>query len=149
MSYFMTVAGDISSLKLEGTDGFRLVPVAEAQKYIQNLAAEIQEADGSPLFLVDDGESGTSHNIVCQAQDSLNENGTLDGTIMLKLMEQFAQNGNPLRIWWATNDPRAHDSAEIFSSLNEVIARLKEQAGHGNLKIRFIPSNKPAPGARP
>lgn len=50
MSYFMTVAGDTSSLQLDNIAGFTLVPANEAQKYIQNLANELQAADGAPLL---------------------------------------------------------------------------------------------------
>jgi hypothetical protein len=140
MSYFMTVAGDTSSLRLDGINGLRLVPMNEAQKYILALSAEIQETDGSPLFLVDDGESGTSHNIVVDAENNLHENGTLDGTTLLKLMEQFTQSGNYFRIWYASNTPSSHNSGEICTSLWVLIDRLKEQAAEGrHLQIRFLP----------
>jgi hypothetical protein len=139
MSYFMTVAGNITALKLDNVTGFSLVPVNEAQEYIQNLAGEIQAADGSPLFLVADGESGTSHDIVCDAENNLKENGTLEGTIMLNLMQQFAKNGNAFRVWWAGNGSQAHNSGEVFSSLNEIVAKLEEQAYGRDIQIRFMP----------
>jgi hypothetical protein len=49
MSYFMTLAGN--PVNLTGFEPLKLIPVMQAQKYIQKLAPTLIKADGEPLFL--------------------------------------------------------------------------------------------------
>jgi hypothetical protein len=60
MSYFMTTAGE--RIDLSDLAPLELVEASEAQNYLQNIASDISAADGEPLHLIHDGETGTSDN---------------------------------------------------------------------------------------
>jgi hypothetical protein len=62
MSYFTVIVGDIGALV---PDAGTLVLVRDAQSYIAALGETLSEADGRPQFLWEDGESGTSTDVVC------------------------------------------------------------------------------------
>jgi hypothetical protein len=137
MSYFMTVAGSLPSLHLSDSGSVRFIPISEAQPYLQALAPDIAKADGVPLFLVEDGETGTSHEIVVDAEDRLGRGETLNGTVMFTLMQAFADRGNTFRVWWAANKPDAYNSGVVCTSLSDVVSTLQNQASRGqDLQVR-------------
>src|SRR4051812_33986507 len=120
MSYFMTISGVPPNV--EDLEGVTLVPVAETQDYVRDCAAELEAVDGSPLYFVDDCETGTSHDLVVDGENYIRGNGSPTGNVLVTLIERLAANGNAFRIWWANNDPRAHHEVAHCQSVEEVIA---------------------------
>jgi hypothetical protein len=119
MSYFMTTAGpwiDLSDLwPLE------LVPAENAQYYIKDMQAFLFQEDGEPVYLVHDGETGTSHNIINAASTCFAFNYTLVGSSLLELFERFCHSGHVFRIWYASNEQNVHTQVLQCNSLEEVI----------------------------
>lgn len=106
MSYFMITAGpwiDLSDLS-----PLELISPERTQYYIRDLHTFLSREDGEPLYPVDDGETGTSHNFIIDACDSFFINSTLTGTTLLELCRRLCHQNHVFRIWWASNDENAH-----------------------------------------
>ena len=102
----MTISGKVSAGDVPATA--ILVPAASAQAYVANLESRLAQLDGAPVFFVDDGESGTSHDLVGQVGDALVEGRPLREVPFIVLLERCIRNGWNFRVWLADNDPQAH-----------------------------------------
>lgn len=128
MSYFMTISGDIHA---EILPPLELLPISSGQKYIADLEAELSVADGTPLWFVNDGRTGTSHDFVSDAQDHYNEHGTIEGTVLLSLMKTCVAADCVFRIWWASNDPSCYRKLTEFTSLQELCSGIGRMLSDG------------------
>ena len=100
----MTVAGNISRLSSNVAE---LIPAHLAQPYIANLQARLESLDGSPVYLVHDGESGTSDRVVVDLKTALWEEVDPSSTALFAILSICFESGISFRIWLANNDPNA------------------------------------------
>ena len=107
MSYFIVTVGKKLDLKLPGVT---LVPFAQAQDYIRDRATDLAAGhDRSELFVICDPALEASADIVAMAEGQVRLSGTaLESTALGQVIAACVAAGNSLRIWWATNDPQAH-----------------------------------------
>jgi hypothetical protein len=134
MSYFMTTAGpwiDLSNLS-----PLELTPAEQAQYYIRDRHAFLSQQDGEPLYLVDDGETGTSHKFISAASSYLYLNGSLVGCTLFKLCKCLCPCGHVFRIWYASNEEHAHIQVLQCNSFEEVM-RAIETYVHANQDIQI------------
>ncbi len=133
----MTISGPI--IDLSDLKPLELIKASKAQDYIKNLESELMKADGSPLYLVHDGWSRTSDDFVAEAWNHLQEHGTIEGTLLLTLIERLISNGNSFRIWYASNDPKAYLNAVTCSDLKEILEVVNEQGSKiQEIQIRYL-----------
>ena len=102
MSYFMTISGE---LPLQSFPPLEFLPISKGQRYVANLEAEFAAADGSPVWFVHDGQTGTSHAFVSDARDYYGGSGNIDGTQLLLLIKACIDADCGFRIWWPTHKP--------------------------------------------
>jgi hypothetical protein len=126
MSYFITVSG--KKIDLSGLQPIELVPADKAQYYIKNLALELSALDGAPLFLVDDGSSGTSDDVVTPVISLLKRGGQIDETPFHRLLIHLSEHNCILRIWHASNISNAHLRVKDCNSLEDAIYEILEQS---------------------
>jgi len=121
-----------------------LIPAHEAQQYIQERESELTAIDGAPVHLVHDGTSGTSHDLIAQAEDHAQKQGTLQGTLLFKLIEQAVASGCAFRIWWAADGPSLPVPTECDSP-GQAIRVLQDQIDAGSdLAVRYHPETRTA-----
>ncbi len=136
MSYFMTTAGPW--LDLSDISPLELIPAEEAQHYVKVRQAFLSRADGQPVYLVHDGETGTSDNFISAARTYLGFNGTLAGCSLLELVERLCDSGHVFRIWYACNEENAHTKVLPCHSLEEVIRAIELYTKtHQDIQIRY------------
>jgi hypothetical protein len=145
MSYFMTIAGEVPR---QAFPSLKFMPISEGQKYIADLDLELSLADGTPLWFVHDGETGTSHSFVSNAQSHFNEHGSPEGTLLLRLMQDCVKAGCTFRIWWAAVDPGCYRNVPEFTSIDELFAGIARMLGEGcDISLRW--NGHGQPGASP
>jgi hypothetical protein len=136
MSYFMTTAGpwiDLSDLS-----PIELIAAEQAQYYIKDRQAFLSQEDGAPLFLVHDGETGTSDNIILDANSYLFDKGTLAGSTLLELCKRLCHKNHIFRIWYASNQADAHLQVTGCHSLEEVIRAIEMcENAYEDIQIRY------------
>lgn len=76
-----------------------LLETALAQDYIRDRTSAICEVDGEPLFLVHDGESQTSHDIVVPAYNQILDRAPLSDTDFGKILTDLLIAGHTVRVW--------------------------------------------------
>ena len=134
MSYMMTISG---ALPTQTFAPIEFLPISKGQKYIADLEAELSLADGTPLWFVHDGRTGTSHDFVSDAQDHYNEHDTLDGTMLLRLTESLAVN-SVFRIWWASDKPSCYRSLATFTNIQELRLGIAKMLAEGkDIAVRY------------
>ena len=136
MSYFITSAG--TQIKLPPNASFKLTPLKDAQKYLQKLAPTLTIIDGSPLFFVDDLKTGTSHDIVCDAQIALNQGGKFSETLLHSILKMLLESGHIIRIWYADDTADAHLRLDEYQSLAAAESCFAKQALQ-TIRIRISP----------
>jgi hypothetical protein len=137
MSYFIMTAG--SEIDISDLPPAELIPASKAQYYISGLAQELEAADGKPLFLVHDGHSGTSDELIPEEYGLAPEERD-QGVFFFKIITRLAQSGNTVRIWLAGNDPKAHQSVENHATAEGFVKAVKERFdAHRNINLRFGP----------
>ncbi len=124
----MTISGALPSQTFPPLE---FLPVSKAPKYIADLEQELADADGSPLWFVHDGQTGTSHEFVCNAQNYYNEHQSLDETLLLRLMKSCIEAGSVFRIWWASGEPNCHRDMREFAGSEELGAGLSKMLSEG------------------
>ena len=137
MSYFATVSGPrASAIQVRG---LRLVPVRDAQSYVRGLEEHLSASDGTPVYLCDDGTTGTSHDFVGGAEDYAAEHGTLIGHPMLDLLDICEKNGVVLRIWWADDRSDAPDRVITCKTAAEASANMLDPGNPRGWHVRLVP----------
>ncbi len=132
----MTTAGPW--LDLSDLSPLELIPAEQAQYYIRDLQALLSQEDGAPIYLVHDGETGTSHNFINDASSYLFHGGTLAGSPLLELCKRLCKQGHVFRIWWASNEENAHTQLTQCHSLGQVIRAIEMYLGASeDIQIRY------------
>lgn len=140
MSGFMTITGPI--LDLSDLKPIELIEASKAQDYIQRLEKDLAIADGSPVYLVHDGITGTSDDFIGEAWNTLQLGKSIKGTLLLSLIERLIANGNTFRIWHAANDPNDYLHVKDCFSIDEIL-RVTSQVKQ--ILIRYLANQKNAP----
>ena len=97
MSYFATISGvDLNTLHIAGVS---FTPANQTQDYVRRLAGELGDLDGLPVYLVDDGVTGTSHEIIGEAIEVAYSNGDLLGTRVGAVLQLCEKTGGVFRVW--------------------------------------------------
>ena len=127
MSYFMTTAGE--KIDLSDLAPLEFVDASNTQPYMQNISNNIMEADGTPLYLIHDGETGTSDNFISEINEYFGINGTMEGSVFFNLLDKLSKTNNSIRVWWANNRDDAWKTvADIETKeelFNYVLERIK------------------------
>jgi hypothetical protein len=126
MSYFITVSGVVPDLS--GLEPIELVEVANAQHYIEGLAEQLTKLDGGPLFLVHDGHSGTSDDLVSPAVTSVKMGEPIENSPLNSLLNRLSKGNHTLRIWDAGGGADAHLRVRHCESLEAAIREFRDQA---------------------
>jgi hypothetical protein len=129
MSYFMTVAGSIAAGDVPPPA--KLVPAAQAQSYIAKLEPHLIELDGGPVYLVDDGDSGTSEDVVMETYEALWAKQPVGGLPFVVLLERCFDRGWNFRVWLAGNDTSDH--TKNIKRVTDVNAVLESIQNHGGV----------------
>jgi hypothetical protein len=135
MSYFMTIAGP--KVDLRGLPAVELLPPSGAQEYIKERAVELARLDGSPVFLVHDGSSGTSDGIVSEAWSLAAAGKPFENSILARLISLLRHSDHTVRIWYADNTADAHLRVEECKSMEDMWEQLKSQAGRRTIAFRI------------
>ena len=102
----MTISGEPPS---DAIDGVRFTLASQAQEYIRKLADEISTTDGSPLYLAEDIDSGTSTDFIARAETTVHLTGRLQDTLFANLLQACVRHGNTFRErWWGSGATRCH-----------------------------------------
>jgi hypothetical protein len=120
---------------------YSFTPALQAQEYVRGLASAIAELDGSPVHLCDDGESGTSHNFICDVEDFVRENETLAGSPLEPVLELCERRRAVLRVWWADNDADAYLRAPSARDRTELLHLLLTQSDFPGWVVRYRPGS--------
>ena len=124
----MTVAGSITAGDVPPPG--RLVPASKAQPYIARLEADIARLDGSPVYLIDDGESGTSEDLIMETNEALWEERPVAELPLVILLERCFKNNWNFRAWLATNDSEAHvKGLETVGDLRSALEAVRKSRG--------------------
>lgn len=127
MSYFMTVTGKIAPLS---SNAIELIPAHLAQDYIAKLEAHLESMDGSPVYLVHDGESGTSDGLVADLKAALWEKTDPSATTLYCILSTCFESGINFRIWLASDAPDAlATTSEAVSDMASTLEAFKLQHG--------------------
>jgi len=95
----------------------------------------------APVYLVDDGTTGTSDDFVTDGENALINNGTLEGSVLFSVIQRLAAQGNAILIWLANNDLLAYQAAEPCSSVEELLAVVRRQTAVNRPIQVFLPAN--------
>ena len=121
MSYFMTISGKLPAGDFSPVE---FMPISKGQKYIANLESELSMADGAPVWFAHDGQTGTSHDFVSEAQNHCCEHGSFEGTLLYRLMSACVMAGCVFRIWWASDALTCYRNLTEYSSLDELCSGI-------------------------
>ena len=131
----MTVSGELPA---QAFAPIEFLPISKGQKYIADLEAELSLADGTPLWFVHDGRTGTSHDFVSEAQNYYFEHETIEGTLLLRLIESLAGAGCVFRIWWASDQSSCYRDLAIFDSVQELRVGVAKLVADGeDIALRY------------
>lgn len=140
MSYFIVISGKNASAL--SVDEGCLTPINRAQLYICRLASDISSLDGSPAYLWEDGESGTSSKIVYNLENHVLEEKSLDASAFGKVVLACESLGLNLRLWWANNSPDAFTDVACIKTMAEASSLISRQACSCDvIGLLFNPNN--------
>jgi hypothetical protein len=139
MSYFVVISGE-GCCALPIARGI-IVPIETAQDYVSSLAGLLTAIDGQPLFFWDDGKTGTSHEIVCEAESEaqmmLCGFEILQACAFSKVLTDSDRLGCRIRVWWANNDPEAFLRVPCAEGALDAAQISNRQVQNGN-NIEFV-----------
>jgi hypothetical protein len=142
MSYFMTTAGPW--LDLSDLSPVELIRAEEAQYYIRDLGAFLAQADGEPVYLVHDGETGTSHDFIVNTFLYFGPDGRLADCTLLRLLTRLCEAGHVFRIWYASDGENVHAQLLPCHSLEEVVAAIEMYTDtNEDIQLRYAGSSRP------
>ena len=136
MSYLMTSSG--IATKPEDYTGWAIIDSVDAQDYIRARIDSIMDRDGEHVYFIDDRLTGTSHEIVGDAEDRMNHGDDFESTLLGRIVSHLLSIDHCIRIWWADNSEDAHLRVAEASSLNEAGSIIQEQISRGRpISIRI------------
>lgn len=115
-----------------------LIPANEAQAYVVALEPELIALDGGPIFLVEDGETGTSDVVVADLVSALEDDVDASSFEISKLMASCVLSGVSFRIWWAGGDDSAAHKRLVVDVENVAAAM---QALRSGKSVRWHPES--------
>jgi hypothetical protein len=122
------------------------LPLSRGQKYVADLEPELSVTDGTPLWFVDDGATGTSHAFVSEAMGRYSGYQNFEGTLFLELIQACISAGCGFRLWWPSNEPNSHRDLAEFTSARELWLGIGRQAREGNqIRVRWRPDSTDHP----
>jgi hypothetical protein len=124
MSYFMVTAGP--SIDMRGLEPLELIPITEAQDYVRNLESQLSKLDGTPLFMVHDGCSWCSDDLVYAAVGHEDSHSAITFATFSELISRLVAAGHTFRIWWADNTPDACLRVDNCTSPTELFQRIQQ-----------------------
>jgi hypothetical protein len=127
MSYFMTISGATSDMP--AILGIELMLANDAQDYIKSLARELESLDGTPVYLVHDGETGTSDLIIADLENALLNGEATSDLPAVQILQACFKNGLRFRIWWANNDGAHISNPTPVTDLAEVCEAIRARRG--------------------
>ena len=134
----MTASGELPTQTFPPIE---FLPISRAQKYLADLEVELSPEDGAPLWFVHDGRTGTSHDFVSEAQSHYYENGTIDGALLLRIMDALADARCVFRIWWASDQSDCYRDLITFRNTQDLrtgVAKLIEEGL--DIALRYEPA---------
>ena len=134
MSYFMTLGGRMRPA--DWPTALALIPANMAQAYVVALELELIALDGGPIFLVEDGETGTSDVAVADLVSALEDDMDVSSLAVFKLMSSCVSSGVSFRIWWAGRDDSAAHKRLVVDVENVAAATQALKSGKG---VRWHP----------
>jgi len=138
MSFFMTISG--AKINLDGLEPIELLPISEAQDYVRRLEPELSTMDGTPLFFVHDGQSGTSHNFITEAVNAVCSGEGIQGTLFQKLMQRLSTTKHIVRIWYAGRAPDSHlhvKNCDSYEQAMQEFQKLSEVTSNVNIRAKL------------
>ena len=99
MSYFFTIAGE--PVELGEFSNAELIPATDAQDYVQQLANKSGFTGHGTLFLIHDGSTGTSDELIVASESEVFEGVLPEATTLLKMVRRVLSRNTSFRIWWA------------------------------------------------
>ena len=131
----MTTAGP--KVDVQRFKPVELMLLAEAQDYLRELGPKFAAEDGSSLYLVHDGESQTSHDLVCPAVNAVFAEEPIDRTLLFQVLLVLAHAEHTVRIWDAgAVNPAKSVPAECESVAGVAQLFLNKLSHPGPLYIR-------------
>ncbi len=125
MSYFMTSSGvQVEEVR---RDLWALIPASEAQTYIRKRIQSIAEADGGIVYFVDDTKTCTSDDIVCDAENLMNQGNDLSATLLGQIIDELLATDHCIRIWLADSSADSHLKLIECSSKANAESVIKDQ----------------------
>jgi hypothetical protein len=117
----MTISGKLP----QGDFGaIEIQPISTGQGYIAALESELARTDGAPVWFVHDGSTGTSHDLICEAQEHYHMQGSLEDTRLFRLMRSCVESGDTFRLWWASDAEGCHRRLVDFATFGDLLAGL-------------------------
>lgn len=102
----MTVSGSIGATDVPPPA--KLIPASMAQEYIADLEEKLVALDGAPLYLIEDGETGASDDLVLDAKVAIEQGRPSEQVPLFTFLDRCFENGWHFRIWLADDHPDAH-----------------------------------------
>jgi hypothetical protein len=125
MSYFVTITGP--NFDVGGIGSVELIPAMSAQSYVCALEAKFIVQDGNrPVFLVHDGDTGTSHDLVGAAMDAIIDGAEFFATDLGKVLSRIVA-PSIVRMWDAGADDPIGDmpfEADGLESLSDAFVSM-------------------------
>lgn len=123
MSYFVTISGTVTEADV--LVPARLIPASKAQRYIANLEAELKRLDGAPVYLVEDGDTGTSEDLVMEVNEALWEGRPASGLPLVVMLERCFVNKRNFRFWLANSSASSHVHVHPVPDINSVLEAIR------------------------
>lgn len=127
MSYFVTVSGEISPSDVPAPA--QLVAAAKAQDYVAKLERDLASLDGEPVYFIDDGESGTSEELVMAVGEALREGEPVANLPLVVIIERCFRSGWSFRIWNASDSTGEHRRVSPAQDLPAVLDSIAKDRG--------------------
>ena len=111
------------------------LPAEEAQDYVRKLIPDFTSQDESQVWFIHDGNTGTSHDFVVEAEERIQLAGTLASTQLEAVIDACDAAGDSFRIWWA-GEPRAHLDVTSCATIEAAKQAILDQVNrHANIGV--------------
>ena len=137
MSYFFTIAGE--PVELGEFSNAELIPATDAQDYVQQLANKSGFTGHGTLFLIHDGSTGTSDELIVASESEAFEGVPPEATTLLRMVRLILSRNTSVRIWWA-GGPGEPEHVVRCNSPEEAIETLIRQLSNAEtVGIEYVP----------
>ena len=144
MSQFATTSGP--ALDQTSFSDIRIVPARDAQGYISVLEDKLKVLDGEHVYILDDGESGTSEGVFAELDKVIEKGNEFNNSDFVKLVNYLLERNHTIRIWEARNGRDDYLNVLECNSINELEKIMSEQYNVYNIRIAANKASKRAAG---